>query len=466
MGQILAIRHFFRSNPLRLKIVEITKTICLWAGILLFSLILGHSFLKNDVLFIGIIMFLSVVASINWPFFSIVLLVLLAIVQPGLLNETIEMFRPFFLISGATFLSWFLGFTTRHLKKWIRMPQAYCVLGLWFAETFGTLHIAWLDYTVETFMLWLKINIIFFLVAVLSISEKKVRFIMWATVWGAAFVALFALDIYFHHPEKMLEGRLGSYGMYENANDLALIMVVTWPLIFKLIEIECSLLTATILTLILGLNTVVLLLTISRGGLIGLMTVGFLCLWTCSKLTKKQRLFIVGIALLVAIIAMPILLAQRGEESGFDAEDESASHRILAWEAGGRILLAYPTGIGYNCFMDFGSGFGAPGNLQPHNTPVKIAAEGGFIGITCYIIMIFLTLYQLLKLEFVFKEKKSVLLVGITQALRIALIGFLVNTSFSQKEVEWVFYIILGLSCAVWNFSQTILHPEAGGEKI
>jgi hypothetical protein len=434
----------------------------LFLGVAIFvSFVLAYSFIKNEMLFTGILMFISVVACLKWPFFSILLLVQLSIVQPGLFNETLEMFRPFFLISGASFLSWFLGFTNRFIRYLAKGPQSLLVFGLLFAETFGSLRVGWIVYVIETFLLWIKIFIIYFLVANLSDSFRKVRFILWATLLSSVIVALYALDLYFNAPDKLIAGRLASYGMYDNPNDLALLMVVTWPMIFKLIEIESSGLVKTFLWFTLAIITVTLLLTVSRGGILGLGAVGGLCVWSSAQIPKRIKIMILGGGLLVALVAVPVILSQRGEESGFDADDESAGHRILAWQAAGRILLAYPSGVGYGQYIEHGDSFGGPSNLQPHNTPVKVAAEGGFIGVVCYIGMLFLTLKQLLEVEHFFKKRRLYDLATITQALSIALTGFLINTSFSQKEIEWILYIVVGLSVALYNISRDILQNDA-----
>lgn len=426
-------------------------------GIGLISFILAYSFIKNEMLFTGLSMLISVIACIKWPFFSIMLLVQLSIVQPGLFNETLEMFRPFFLISGASFLSWFLGFTNRFIPRLARGPQSLLVFGLLFAETFGSLRVGWFVYVIETFLLWIKIFIIYFLVANLADSFQKVRFVLWATLLSTVVVAIYALNLYLNSPDLLVAGRLASYGMYDNPNDLALLMVVTWPMIFKLIEIEASRLIKTVLWVILAVITITLLLTVSRGGILGLGAVGGLCVATSGKISKRMKIFILGGGLLLALVAVPVLLSQRGEESGFDADDESAGHRILAWQAAGRIMLAYPTGVGYGQYIEHGGSFGGPNNLQPHNTPVKVAAEGGVIGLVCYIGMLFLSLKQLLEVERVFRKQQQFDLMAISQALSIAMTGFLINTSFSQKEIEWILYIVVGLSVALTNISQVLL---------
>lgn len=437
------------------------KTVWLFIFIILASFVLAFFFMKSDLLFTAIMMFSSVIACIKWPFFSILFLVQLSIIQPGLFHETLEMFRPFFLISTASFLSWFLGFTNRIIQHLAKGPQSLLVFGLLVAETVGSLRVGWMVYVIETLLLWMKIFIIYFLVANLTDSFRKVRFILWATILSSVVVALYALDIYINSPEKMVAGRLASYGMYDNPNDLALLMVVTWPIIFKLIEIEVSPFVKVFLQILLAIITGTLLLTVSRGGILGLGTVGGLCVLSSTNISKRIKWIILGGGLVVALVAVPVLLSQRGEESGFDAEDESAEHRILAWQAGGRILLAYPTGVGYGQYIEHGGSFGGPNYLQPHNTPVKVAAEGGFLGLVCYIGMLFLTLKQLLELERFFKKKQLFAMAATTQALSIALTGFLINTSFSQKEIEWILYIIVGLSVALYNISRQLIRQRA-----
>ncbi|MBN2093225.1 O-antigen ligase family protein, partial [candidate division KSB1 bacterium] len=445
------------SGLLKFKIKTIIKQILFYFSVISGSFLTAYFYVKDDVKFIGLWMIISVIFCLNWPFFSIVLLVFLSIAQPGLFSETLDLFRPFFLISGASFFSWFLGFGSKKIGDFAWNIQSLFVIGLMTMETVGSVHAGWAGYIIETFMVWIKIFIIYFLVASLANSLPRIRFVMWSSILAVLVVALYALDIYFFSPEKMIAGRLASYGMYDNPNDLALIMVVCWPLIFKLIEIERSLFIATILTVILLIIMATLVLTASRGGLLGLMTVGFLSLISCTKLTKKQKYFILTAGMLMAVAAIPVVLAGRGEESGFDAEDESASHRLEAWQAGGRILLRYPEGIGFNQFIEYVGDYGGPNYLQAHNTPVKVSAESGWIGIFCYLAMIFTTIRQLIIMETKLIEygyEKAPISV-LAQSIRTALAGFLVNTSFSVKEHEWMLYIVLGLGVAIYNIFRT-----------
>lgn len=424
--------------------------------VILLSFILSFLSLKDEVLFIAMVILIMVLFCINWSFFSILLLVMLAIVQPGLFNETLEMFRPFFLISGASFLSWVMGFSSRRLKQLARTPQILFVLGLLITETVSSLRVGWMAYTVETFLLWFKIFLIFFLVANLVDSISRVKFILWATILSTTYVAIYALDIYFFFPEKMVMDRLAAYGMYENPNDLALLMVVAWPLIFKLHEIENFMFSKLLLGAILFIHTLTLLFTVSRGGLMGLVVVGGFCVATSTKIKKRGKIILLGGGLSVALVAMPLVLSQRGEESGFDAEDESASARIDAWKAGGRILLKNPIGVGYNQFIENVGDYGGPNYLQAHNTPIKVAAESGYIGLGCYLAMLFLSFKQLLMLEIFFQKQQVQSILAIVQALRIALMGFLINTSFSVKEIEWVLYIIVGLTTAIVELARSM----------
>lgn len=441
------------SGLLKFKIKLIIKQFFLYTSIISGSFLTAYFYVKDDVKFTGLWMIISAIFCLNWPFFSIVLLVFLSIAQPGLFSETLDLFRPFFLISGASFFSWFLGFGSKRIGDFAWNVQSLFVLGLLISETVGSVHAGWMGYIIETFMVWIKIFIIYFLVASLSNSVQRIRFVMWSSILAVLVVAIYALNIYFVTPEKLIAGRLASYGMYDNPNDLALIMVVCWPLIFKLIEIERSVFVATLLTLILLIIMATLILTASRGGLLGLITVGFFSLISCTKLNKRQKYFILMTGTILALVAIPVILAGRGEESGFDAEDESAGHRLLAWQAGGRILLRYPEGIGFNQFIEYVGDYGGPNYLQAHNTPVKVSAESGWIGIFCYVAMIFTTMRQLIIMEMKLQEygHGNDPITILAQSVRTALAGFLVNTSFSVKEHEWMLYIVLGLGVAIYN---------------
>lgn len=426
----------------------ILKQFIFYSGLVSGSFFLAYLFLFNDVAFTGIVMLVLVFASINWTFISLIFLVLMAITQIGLFSETLMIFRPFFLIAGASFLSWYFKFATKKQRHFAKSPQLLFILCLLCAETVSTIKLSWFAFTIETFMFWIKILIIFFLVSNLTDTIVRLRIIIWTTLISALFISLYALHTYFFEPNLMVAGRLAAYGVYDNANDLALLMVMTWPMGFKLLELEKSIpVKITLIIILIGISFT-LLLTLSRGGMMGLMVVGLLCLWTSPNLTLKKKLIVIVPGIMIVLALLPLLLSQRGDESGFAAEDESAGHRLLAWEAGGRMLLTSPIGYGFSQFIEETGDFGGPPNLQAHNTQVKVAAESGWLGIISYLGMIFFTLKYLLTLESNLKIKAIYEPLLLIQALRISLIGFLINTSFSVKEHEWALYIVLGLGVA------------------
>ena len=124
------------------------------------------------------------------------------------------------------------------------------------------------------------------------------------------------------------------------------------------------------------------------------------------------------------------------------------------------MLLASQIGFGYGQFIDIVGDFGGPSYLQAHNTQVKVAAESGWVGIFSYLGLIFLTLKHMIVMENYFKRVAILEPMLIIQGLRISLIGFLVNTSFSVKEHEWMLYIVLGLSLAMREIYRKTLPLE------
>jgi len=79
-----------------------------------------------------------------------------------------------------------------------------------------------------------------------------------------------------------------------------------------------------------------------------------------------------------------------------------------------------------------------------HNTYMEIAAETGVMSLFIFIVIISTVLKGSLKSEKFFRESKYLYLEGITQALRIGLIGFLIASIFLSQQYSRFFYIFIG----------------------
>ncbi len=416
-------------------------------------------------------------------FFFLRLLIFISILQPGVLWPQMDSFRPFFSIALVTaVLTIFYAKKHQHPA---RSPIEFkLIIGFAAIEVISTLQYFWIPEIISAAMFWIKIVIIFFIIVYNVDSIKKVRAVLWTIVIALFFVCYISYDKYKNPPPVEIEirpnetasayayrafieqlraervDRLAGYGMYSGANDFALLLTISFAFVFKLFELSNGILKKLFLFLFMMCIYYLVILTISRGGFLGVSLVTALCIYNTKKIpllaqSKFFRTAMITIMFLGAFSIMIVKVAQRHDTDSMLGGDASASHRLDAWIAGAKMLVTNPfTGVGFKHFHLRSKEYGTPLRIQAHNTIVKVSGETGFIGIFCYLGFIFFAFKKLNFLQKFYTERNDIEIVLLTQAVLFGLVGFFFNTQLSVKEHEWLLYILLGLTVSIYRIYQ------------
>ncbi len=182
-------------------------------------------------------------------------------------------------------------------------------------------------------------------------------------------------------------------------------------------------------------SLVALLVSFSRGALLGLVVAGGVILAIRSRRAAVGYLVVVA---LLAVIAVPLYVGARLSGSGGSLEILLTNDlgRFDAWFAGIRMIQAEPIfGHGFSAFRELGESFGATdGLLTAHNEFIGFWAESGVLALAAYVATAAAIVACALKRR--------------TEAWAIAAIGavalFLVATSFNLQS------IFLAVTCPFW----------------
>jgi len=303
----------------------------------------------------------------------------------------------------------------------------------------------WAYAAAETFYAWLCIGIIYFLIIKSCINEKRIKYIILGIVTAIIYLSYFSIKNFVMVYEPGLQA--GGYGWYTNANDLAAILVPIIPLTFALGETAKSIFSKYFFYLMSFIFVFNLLFTASRNALLGLLTVGGLCM-CCSR--KISRLFRISLSILliacVITVGVANVLSRSDLSSSGLSGDASSENRLEQWNACFRMIKDHPFfGVGpNNARYEMRSYGGIPG-LPPHNTLVQVFAETGIPG---GIFFFLFTFYPLLS---AYKFLKSIKFGEGTQAiilykyLIIALIGFWVCAFFTNRVEFYILYVLVAL---------------------
>ncbi|MDR0787712.1 MAG: O-antigen ligase family protein [Gemmatimonadota bacterium] len=189
--------------------------------------------------------------------------------------------------------------------------------------------------------------------------------------------------------------------LYYDANDLAMLMAMTVPLILFFV-VRGRPATKMFAVLCLAVNVLVFLRAGSRGGFLGLLAVGLYLLFQFSAVRKPTRFAAVGvIAVLMMTLAgnqfwgtMGTLLNLQGD---YNMQGENG--RKAVWLRGIDYMMQRPvTGVGFQAFPTAEGTISAHADRQmyglgvkwsaAHNSFIQIGAELGISGLVAFLVLL------------------------------------------------------------------------------
>jgi hypothetical protein len=178
--------------------------------------------------------------------------------------------------------------------------------------------------------------------------------------------------------EQATETRIVGTGIFNDPNDLALALVLGVPLTFWLWRAARGYVHRTLLLSALSLLVSAIVLTRSRGGLLGLAV--------ALGLLLRRHFGAKGqIAVLIAGMVLFAVTAS-GRLATFNASEASAQGRVEAWSAGLQMLKTHPVvGVGFNNFTEHHE-------LVAHNSYIHVLAELGVVGGYAFVALVVLFL--------------------------------------------------------------------------
>ncbi len=256
-----------------------------------------------------------------------------------------------------------------------------------------------------------------------------------------------------------------SYGSMYDPNDLAYILVSLLPLSIYYVTQNKGVIKKIFGISTIGISLVTILLTGSRGGFLGLVSILMLLFFTKGsgiKWQQKLALVIISIALFTTFgstINMDRVKSLMELSSDYNVTGDEG--RLELWRKGIQIALTHPvTGVGVNCIgqaigdLRAAQGEGSAKWQTAHNSFIEIAAEIGLIGFFLFCSIIIGTyknfsLYKKVQISSPHaKEFQS-----IAAALQVAFIGSLVAAFFLSQAYSIIFTLFFALSVVMKNIA-------------
>jgi len=289
--------------------------------------------------------------------------------------------------------------------------------------------------------------ILFFAVLRNSNNLPNIRFIFKVLTICAAVLAYATATL-------NAKGRL-SVGETFDPNDLAMMLVTILPLVYVLLTTSAGKV-KLMYGAVIGILLFSIILTVSRGGFLGLIIVGaylFLAKHPTENGFIKNRFSFRKVLLIV--IAMVTFIALSPESywnrisTIFSPEQDynltSQRGRIAIWKEGISIMVKRPFGTGVGAFTA-AQGTLAGGQYQTaHNSLVLVGVELGIVGLVVFL-SLYKAAYRNLSEIVDPHDKKTCELNCYVLGVKAAILGFFVTSFFLSQAYAPIFYTLLALT--------------------
>lgn len=316
-------------------------------------------------------------------------LFLLAFALPFVTNEML------LLLAGLIGVSFAVHSVLKGRLKLLPLPVEPALVIYLLTAVLATLGSATLKGSLRDLAMYAFSFLAFFVLINQIKTKKELKTFLMIALLSGLLVALFGIYQYLTgapmeegwiDPVRGSEITVRVYSFFGNPNVLAeyLLMLIPFAaaLFFTAKKPQAKLfylVTACILALC-------LLLTFSRGGLLGLLVAAVFFI----LLKDRKLIILLLIAALIGAAAMPDVFLQRFSSIG-DPQDTSTAYRLTVWKETLGMVKDYPltgVGLGYQAFQKMYPYYMLDRTKRPfhsHNAYLQITAEMGIIGLLAFL---------------------------------------------------------------------------------
>jgi O-antigen ligase len=370
------------------------------------------------------------------------------------LFTSIVYFRPYDLIpalSGFRSMASIIAVATIFIFLASQLPtgklltvfsiEVKCVLFMFFSA------IITMPLAVSPEMSWMlfsdkfsKVALIFIIMVNALQTLPRLKGLIWLGIGAGIMVSYQAIEFYQQGVFKTEGYRVSvDYeGMFGNANDMALHLVLFTPIAVALGIASKNKLSKLMYFASAGLMVAGNLVTQSRGGGLGLIAVAVFLVW---KLGKEQRFKVTAISLVVGLLILIFAPGNYGVRMlsifvpGLDAVG-SSDQRTELLKQSIIVTLRNPIGIGYGNFPIIGLA-----NRETHNAYTQVSAELGWLPFVAYLILIVSPFRKLAAIDRrMFADKDFSWIYYLSIGIQASLVGFMVSSFFGSVAYNWFVY--------------------------
>jgi putative inorganic carbon (hco3(-)) transporter len=297
-----------------------------------------------------------------------------------------------------------------------------------------------------------KILLMTFVMIVIINSKERFRNVILVTAGSLGALALKSSLFGFRtEGTSRVHGPPDSFLMENNAYGLALNMAL--PLLFFLVQDEPRKWLRVLLRILFVASIVSVLLSYSRGGMLGLLVV-------VAAITMRSRHKVIGAGLLVLTALLvfsfsPPAWMERMGNFAHGKLDTSADMRLVSWTVAWRLAQDYPMGGSFDAVpnVDVYKRYqprplpdNAP-NSGPHSIYFQLLGDHGYLGLGLFLALMGSCLWTLVHIRRVARRMPSAhWLIVYSKMIEISILAFMVSGAFLGVVYLDVIYEMVGLT--------------------
>jgi len=323
------------------------------------------------------------------------------------------------------------------------------------------------DCTIETLQNMIKLGIFYLLIILVVDTPKRLEIFFWIFLLAVGKSA-FDITFGFYHGQAVFNQGLnratGANSAMDNFNGIAITMNTVIPFVYYFLLHYKQMWRKILFAAILVLFVWTLIVTGSRGGLIGFLSILGIVWW------QSRHKMAMALFLIVFMVAGWTFLGQDSKDrylSVFAEQlDDSAENRVKAWQDGLLLFIKRPaTGVGAGAFANARQeSFGV--YLNPHSLYIQVLAELGLFGTLVYFKFLrdlFRTNWRTIQ-EVRKKKSKNLFLEPISQATIVACFSLLVTGLFAHSAYRYTWYFLAALAVVAEHLLRTEKDAEVSVE--
>lgn len=331
-------------------------------------------------------------------------------------------------------------------KIFVKARENYLLIIFWLTLGITTIFSIFPGQSLPKFLELTKIIFISIITGGLVNSKDRFKYLAWIIIFSLGVYAVKGAVVCSFTGYK-LYGPADS--MISDNNDFALALNMILPFFLYLGINEKKRWRRFIFYILFPFIIVAIIHTYSRGGFLGLLSVGLLLI-----LRSKRKIF--GFLALILTLALfinfaPLAYKERISTIKTYEEDESAMGRIWAWQAAWQMAKDRPlTGVGLRNFVSAYSNYHWSPPKVAHNSYLQLLAECGFVALVIFLVLLFLSIKKLRSLRKRVKfTKDTAWLHNYSHMLEIGFIAYMVSGFFLSRHDFDLVYQFIGMTVAL-----------------